>query len=282
MEQEITFGFPDQWKAFQGRHEKFLSRFPNLRAAIDIAFLRTFGSSGPEERVIFIMGRVCSEEFFEILLLAGNGYGFGALKLLRGLYERAVTMAFLSDNPNDVDAFMNYHVVAQRKLRMALKETFGHDVLDEASAEKAESEYKSVKDAYMITDCAKCGTSRINHTWHKLDIVSMAKKTALGKLIVPAYYIPMSHGHSTVRALLSRVEHTDSGGMGFNPDLQPKEADMALELAHNIMIAVLDVQRQYFKLTELDQPLQTCVEDFQYVWRKGDSTPTDPSPIVVS
>ncbi len=36
--------------------------------------------------------------------LAGNGYGYGALKLLRSLFEHAVTLAFLSENPTQVDA----------------------------------------------------------------------------------------------------------------------------------------------------------------------------------
>jgi hypothetical protein len=56
-------------------------------------------ADGPEDRTVFVLGRLCMEDFFEIIQLAGNGYGFGALKLVRSLYERAVTMAFLSGQP---------------------------------------------------------------------------------------------------------------------------------------------------------------------------------------
>ena len=40
------------------------------------------------------LGRICVEEFNEILLLAGNGRGVGALKVLRGMFERAVYVRF--------------------------------------------------------------------------------------------------------------------------------------------------------------------------------------------
>ena len=48
--------------------------------------------SEPIDRVLFWLGNVCREDFSEILLLAANGYGIGALKLFRGLYERVVTL----------------------------------------------------------------------------------------------------------------------------------------------------------------------------------------------
>lgn len=219
------------------------------------------------------MGRLCSEEFFEIALLAANGYGYGALKILRSLYERAVTMAFLSENPSEVDAFLNYHAVAQYKLMQALKESFGPTVLPIEIMEKTDDEYTKFKDDYLITLCPKCNTKKVNHTWHKLDIVSMAKKTVFGSLIVPGYYLPMSHTHSTVHALLSRLEETSDGGMGFNPDLQPKEADNALMTAHNIILGVIETQKKFFKLDQLEGPLQTCFQDFIDIWKSKKDTP---------
>ncbi len=39
----------------------------------------------------------------EILLLAGNGYGVGAQKLLRGLYGAAVTARYISQHPEKAE-----------------------------------------------------------------------------------------------------------------------------------------------------------------------------------
>jgi hypothetical protein len=268
MKQQFICGFPDQWKGFQQRNHEFLERLENVQVALNLTFLRTFSSKGPEDRTIFTIGRLCSEEFYEITLLAANGYGFGALRLLRSLYERAVTMAFLSDNPNEVDSFLNYHAVAQHKLMRVMQDSFGIEVLPAEVVEKTERDYAGVKADYQVTDCPKCGTKRVNHTWHKLDVVSMAKKTIFGPLIVPGYYYPMSHVHSTVHALLSRLE-TVGGGLGFRPDLQPEEADKALITAHNIVLGVIETQKKFFHLDQLETPLQTCLQDFKDIWKES-------------
>lgn len=63
--------------------------------------------------MIFYLGRLCAEEFNEILLLAGNGYGIGAFKLLRGMYERSVTAYRLHLHPELIDDFLEYYWVAQ-------------------------------------------------------------------------------------------------------------------------------------------------------------------------
>lgn len=52
------------------------------------------------------------EDFNEVLLLCGNGYGIGAEKLIRGMYERAVTLVYLHQHPEYADDFLDYHKVA--------------------------------------------------------------------------------------------------------------------------------------------------------------------------
>jgi hypothetical protein len=57
----------------------------------------------------------------------------------------------------------------------------------------------------MITACEQCRRQRLNHTWSKLDVVSMARRSqSLFKLFVPAYYMGTREGHSTINAIFSR------------------------------------------------------------------------------
>ena len=107
----LVFGIPDEWKEFGKRHALFFERFPHLRQALHTAFLRTGSSSEPIDKFVFLYGRLCSEDFFEVLLCCGNGYGAAALKLVRTLYERAVTLAYLHKNPDELPDFMDYHFV---------------------------------------------------------------------------------------------------------------------------------------------------------------------------
>jgi hypothetical protein len=134
-----------------------------------------------------MFGRLCCEDFFEILLCCGNGYGQAATKLVRGLYERGVTLLYLHENPVSVDDFLDFHHISQRKLLLSIKETMGEDVIPEEIAADVEQQYQELKGKFMVTDCEKCRTKKLNHTWSKLDFVAMAKRTALGELVVPGY-----------------------------------------------------------------------------------------------
>lgn len=264
---DIQFGFKEEWDGFGKRNALFLERWENLREAIHLTFDQGQTVVGPEDRVIYFLGRVCCEDFYEILLLAGNGYGFAAQKVLRGIYERAVTMTYLSQHPDEVDAFLNYHAIAQHKLAAAIRKSYGSEKLPKHMQKDVEVEYNKVKENYRVTDCKACGTTRINHTWSKLDFVTMAHRTgSLGKLIVQAYYIPLSQAHSTVWSVISRTEITETG-LGFNPDAQPKEADSALRTAHNIILRVIEHQWTHFKMgQELLDQRAICNKDYMEIW----------------
>jgi hypothetical protein len=263
---EVTFGLPTEWESFKDRHVLFLDRFHNLEAALRIAFVRTMTGSEPLDRVIFFSGRLCAEELSEILLLCGNGYGVAALRLVRGMYERAVTARYLSEHPEEVDQFNDFHCVSQHRLMKAIEETFGSDLLGKEKTEEVRENFQRVKGQFAVTDCAKCGTTRTNHTWSKLDFVSMARKTGeLGKLIVPAYYLPTKEAHSTIGAILSRLD-PEGDGLVFDGGPQRKRADDALISAHNLILNALELQRDHFQLADLEKPLELCFSDFMDIW----------------
>jgi hypothetical protein len=259
--ERLVFGFQREWEDFHKRQALFLERFPHLSEALSTAFLRTAHLSEAIDKFVFMYGRLCCEDFSEVLLLCGNGYGHGATKLVRTLYERAVTLRYLHDNPEHLDDFFDFHHVSQHKLMVNIKETMGDIFAEEVSVE-VEKRYQELKEKFMVTDCKKCKTKKPNHTWSKLDFVAMAKKTELGKLIGPGYYIPLRQAHSTVASLLSRLEETESGGVGFIPTAQRGPADHALTVAHNIILRVLDVQEERFKVSKLKDQLQVCLQDF--------------------
>ena len=50
-------------------------------------------SQAEEENILWMLAASCLNEFEDIFLLAGNGRGLGATKLLRAFYERVVTFS---------------------------------------------------------------------------------------------------------------------------------------------------------------------------------------------
>jgi hypothetical protein len=239
-----------------------------------LAFSRIMPESEPIERFVMLYGRLCVEDFHEIMVCCGNGYGFAALKLLRALYEKAVTLEYLNNNPNELDAFLNYRYVSEYKLLEAISAEFGAETLPTSVNDmhkESAVKYDQIKKNYLITACKKCETTRVNHTWSKLDIVAMAKRTRiLGKLMASAYYLPMRHTHSTGASLIERLEHNDEG-FGFNPDAQRDQADSAIREAYTIVLEVINVQLQRFQIEGLQEVFDKCCEDWKEIYVDDES-----------
>jgi len=260
-----VFGFQTEWRNFEERNALFLERFPHLEDTLKLAF-RDTQLSEPIDKVIFLFGRVCVEDFFEILLCCANGNGQAAQKLLRGLYERVVTLEYLHEHPKELDDFLDFHFVSQKKLMIACEATMGKDTFPPEMAADIEQRYQGVKDKFMVTDCEVCGTKKPNHTWNKLDFVAMARKTSVGRLIVPGYYLPMRQAHATVASMSSRTVATEDGGFSFEQTAQRGPADNALRVSHNIILNVVRVENEHFKIPGLREQYDICLQDFMDIW----------------
>jgi hypothetical protein len=171
-----VYGFAEEATKFDLRHPLWHQRMPRLAHAIDLAFTRTHTMDTPEEKFVYFYGTLIAEDFMEILLMAVNGYGVAAMKLLGSMYEHTVTLRYLHDHPDEVGTFMAYDHVQQYKLMRPIVETFGTGVLPPETVADVERRYEEVKNQFMVTDCRKCGTKGINHTWNKLDFRSDGEK----------------------------------------------------------------------------------------------------------
>jgi hypothetical protein len=264
----VTLGRPDEQQRFAKAHQSFFERFPNLQAAMTLAFIREITGSGIADLVIFYLGRLCADDFNEILLLCGNGYGTGAMKLLRGMYERAVTERHLHSNPGQATDFLDFYWIGAHKLAFAIEDVFGKGTITAAKLAELEAKRSEVKSRYLVNDCKKCGTKRLNYTWSNLEFISMARGTgSTGNRIVDAYYLPMEQAHSTAAAILSRLRERQDGTITFDNESQMRLAGRALITAHNLIIDVLDLQMEHFGLVALQEPLAKCLNDFAEIWK---------------
>jgi hypothetical protein len=266
---EILFGFQEEWSHFRERNPRLELAFPRLNDLRSAVFDRQFTSSEPIDRFVMLYGRMCMEEFYEILLMCGNGYGVGGQKLLRAFWEKAVTLEYLIRHPDELDDFVDYHHVTDYKLFNSVREIIGPDALPEAIVSENAAEYERVKERFMIKTCKVCGTKRVNHNWNNLDVVSMSRQTRiLGKIVNEAYYIPMRHTHSTSSSFVMRLENTDSGALSFNPDPQRREADSALRTAYLIVLEILEMEIGFYKFEHLREALAACEQDWRDIYSR--------------
>lgn len=230
-------GFPKEWSAFFNRHPSWHQVLKNLHQILEKAFIRTASLPKPSEKVVFFMGRLCAEDFNEICLLVCNGYGYGSLKILRGFYERVVTMTYLSENQDEAEHFLNYDHIHRGKLINHAEKFFGNldQYISVQEIEEANRNFQEFKSKFQMTQCKKCKTKRIMHSWSKLNIEAMAKKTKLDKLYFPGYFFPTLQSHATASSIIKRLINSESGSVSFNEMSQPEIADRSLIIAHNLI-----------------------------------------------
>jgi hypothetical protein len=261
------YGFPDECRKFQVRNPFWSEMMGNLDKAMNLAFTRVQVMDGIADKLIYFFGRIVLEDFLEITLVCYHGYGVAASKLVRSMYEYAVTLRYLHEHPDEAETFLAYHLVQQEKLVSRMIETFGESILPADQIAEIRSQAAEVKEDFMVPVCDHPNAKmRLNHSWNKLDFVAMAKKTGeLGMLIVPGYYMPMRHAHPTFGGLTERLEVAE-GHMGLKADAQPEIADRSLMTAHNCILNALNVQGSHFKIEGLEAAMQVCYRDFLRVW----------------
>jgi len=111
----FEFGKTDAFFAFLQRNQTFLPKFERLLDLGNKCLARQLRPKNRTEDICFGLGHTCREDFLEIVFLAAHAYSNGALKLLRGLYERAVALAYIMKFPEKADRFMNFAAIQEHR-----------------------------------------------------------------------------------------------------------------------------------------------------------------------
>lgn len=82
------------------------------------------------QEICFNLGETCRVDFLEILFLAVHGWGIGASKLLRGLYERSVALAYMIKHPEKAEHFVRYAAIQEYKMMVPAVELVGEEEFD--------------------------------------------------------------------------------------------------------------------------------------------------------
>jgi hypothetical protein len=284
---------------FIANNRDFLFEHPLLRDLLEKVGLRTLEAPPQEEverllklpeddptviafedkvmadRVVFGLGRIVADDFGEVLTLSGNGRGIGAYKILRGMYERLVTAAYIAKNPSDARPFVEDDVIKKWKLWQQAVEVMP-DLKNSVSSEKIEAleaEYKRVKAKRAESICKKCGQPKTQEEWTRVDLASMAKQADINLSVLygACYLTPTFHSHATGFGLSARFKPTEQGSNAYQ-ETSEKEARQAILLAHNLVLRHLTLQNEYFKLG-LEAEIQPCIDAFLRIWKQPAASP---------
>jgi hypothetical protein len=154
---EFLCGNPQASQAFYTRNKEIIEVVTH---AHDFCHELVWEAQGKidkqEHHVIWLLAGSCLKEFEEILLLAGNGFGTGSVKLMRSFYERVATLSYLAAHPDEIQRFVAYSDIHWHKLLVEAEEVHSDFKLDSKDRARIEENYKKQKDDFQQKDCEKC------------------------------------------------------------------------------------------------------------------------------
>lgn len=262
----FEFGETVETHEFFNNNPHFAQLFEALNDVGNRALGRQMKPKNRLEDICFGAGNTCRDDFLEIIFLAVNGYGFAASKLLRGLYERAVAIAFMIKNPDKAERLVRFAAIQEhRALEAALKVVSAHEfsrVMGPGNdAGSIRLRFEQLKPEFEVALCKKCGTKRIQGNWD-LDVASMVHKLGdpYAQLYLIAYTIPNFHIHATL-ASVSRLEKDEES----RAKQRRQEGRTALLTACHLFLLVLQSQDLVFSLG-LAKEIDTCESKLAECW----------------
>jgi hypothetical protein len=302
----IGVGDEEVQKRFLSQNASFLAECTKLYALLEKVFIRSLVSARAEhqieeirevlqlseaeelavqdrrmaEVVVFYLGRAAADDFGEILILAGNGRGIGAYKILRGMYERVVTAAFIAKNPSEARIFLSHSFIEREKLWNRLKEILPNtkDGRTPDQIKEFEDECKEAKAKLKASICNKCKQPITQEQWTRVSLDTMAKQADahLGVSYAYCYLLPTFHSHATAFGLESRLRQTETG-FSFKETSEP-EARKAILYAHGLILRLLKFQNNYFALG-LDAEIDSSSNEFPKIWKRESSEEPPVGPV---
>jgi hypothetical protein len=254
----FEFGETEEANAFFDRNPSFVPFFEKLMATANKCFGRRVEFKNHLEDVVFGQGHTCRDDYTEVVFLAVNGYANAAGKIFRGLYERAVTLAYIGDSIEKAKRFHRYSgIQAHRAMEAALKlftqEEF-EKVAGAGSIAQVQDWYQKVKPEFQTAQCKKCGTTRTQSSWD-IDFASMVQKAGdpYRMYFLNGYAMPTLHIHATMVSGFDGRDREDATSI----QNRRRECDITLYTATSVFLLVMRMQNKLFGLG-LDAELDDC------------------------
>ncbi len=257
--------------------EKFIQENPTFTAAYYKAwqmlpelFLATPAPEHDAAGMVILQLMMASiSDFDDIMLLSSNNSHFGALKLLRCTFERAVTLKYIAQNPAEADAFVEFDALDWQRILVGIESKCGLR-MSETSQKNLDNAADQARKRFRQEPCDKCGM-RKQTTWTPQSARDLAKRAGMDYMFFDAFELPSKFIHPTY---WGTHEAAKSGPM-YN----------TLKHAHEILLEILLAHHRYFHRGErISRSVDDVVQNFFSIWKYAETDfglPSHPSRIVL-
>jgi hypothetical protein len=194
----------------------------------------------------------------DLMTLSHTNSHHGSQYFLRTLFERTVTLKYLSHNPELVKDFKEYDAVDTDSILKGIHALTGMTVGEPAHTNIT----KRAGDARKKNKQEKCPVCKNQRpmSWTTMDIKTMAGKVGLDRLYLNCYTIPSKLMHPTLWGARERMDREVA-------------LHNTLQSVHQLMVETILIHRRHFVKTQRVTPIMRCaVIDYLSFWVYSDTT----------
>jgi hypothetical protein len=256
----VVFGNPDFSKTVQSQFQKVFEVLPRLSAALNDLTGRACEKPETYQRVILNLGLLAGVSMTELVTLAGNGFGQGAMKIARTLMETVVNAEYLRQTPTELDAYLGWAWVEKKKDLDYLRGNLAYLLpqLTQADVDTIEREFLAVRPLFERPG------GGIRQSWCNLNLADRASRAGLSEMYRRLNSLSSAFIHGTIGGLTRHFDiGEDKDRIAIPPSL--KYCDLALISGHHFTCFMVETLAKTFSWEPVHS-IASLIADFQYAW----------------
>ena len=259
-----VFGNPEFRQKAHDKFPKFFEVGLRVNAALNSLTDRAYDNVEPYQRVIINLGMLTGISMTELITLVGNGFGYGAMKIVRGMLDYAINAEYLRRFPAERDYYLNWGWVEQHKLLNYIRENVpgALNQITEENKQKIETEFGRVRHMYEYPNSK--GKKRLRGSLCSFNLASRAAKTDFQETYRIINPLASSLMHGTMAGLVMQIDaNEDEDRIAVPPSVS--YCGEALIGGHLCLVKVVETLAKTFAVKPCPAIERLC-EDFHYAW----------------
>jgi hypothetical protein len=186
---------PNDWRSFTAAMPTFTTLFHKAFQMIPKLVLETTPEGDTAGLVTRQLMMASMPDLDDVLTLSSHDGHWGALKLLRSLFERTVTLKYIAQNPAEAEAFRDFDALDWQQILTGIEAKCALSPSEESRGRIVEAA-KSVRKNYRQEPCSVCGL-RKQTSWTPKSSKELADRTGLAYMHFEAFVMPSKYIHPT-------------------------------------------------------------------------------------